>query len=750
MSEAIPSKKPSRSGRPSCLPLGALTLGILAAGACAQRPAADVSTEAPRVDVREIPNDAADTTDKLDLLFVLDNSASMADKQEVLAEAVPNLVTRLVTPRCLEDGIVKPRVGGECPAGSAEEFRPVRDLHVAVLTSSLGAFGNAAVCDDRPDGRNQNAHPKKTATGKDFLSWGSGLAANDAGETVAELSKPFEALVRSAGENGCGYEATMEAWYRFLVDPEPPIGFTDCGTNGCKSRGVDEAVLAARRAFLRPDSRVAIIQLGDENDCSVRDTGFGAFAIAKGLEQVLTPSSACETDPNSRCCLACEAGVPAECGNVCDSRGKQADDHINLRCHETKRRFGYDFLWGTERYVEGLTSMTVPRRSGGTAPNPLLRDASNPGYVRDPGTVFLGAITGLPYQDIAVEDERGFRYLSARELREQGRWDMLLGDPQASPLKLPSDPFMRETWEVRDGSRPLDGPAPGGLSPVAAGNVINGGDRVIAVTDPRGHSDLQFACTFALTSPFEPCTEPRGSAAEEKLCQGGNQVRAKAYPGTRFLEVLKGFAAKLRDLTPEGKGENNAVLGSICPKSYATGTVVDDDYGYNPAVNALVDRLKDALSAVCLSQPLEEAIAGGLPCTVVEATFAEGGCDCALEGRELLDGAVKEAVFSDMRAKGRCGGGGALPSCDDAGFCLCGLQELGKDSACANDAAGGDAGMEPGWCYVDPVNGYGTPEVLDALKCGAGAKQSLRIVGKDTPRKDASTFLACSVQEGEQ
>ena len=26
----------------------------------------------------------------------------------------------------------------------------------------------------------------------------------------------------AAGENGCGYEASLEAWYRFLVDPEPP------------------------------------------------------------------------------------------------------------------------------------------------------------------------------------------------------------------------------------------------------------------------------------------------------------------------------------------------------------------------------------------------------------------------------------------------------------------------------------------------------------------------------------------------
>jgi hypothetical protein len=35
---------------------------------------------------------------KVDLLFDIDNSSSMADKQEYLAKAIPDLVARLVTP----------------------------------------------------------------------------------------------------------------------------------------------------------------------------------------------------------------------------------------------------------------------------------------------------------------------------------------------------------------------------------------------------------------------------------------------------------------------------------------------------------------------------------------------------------------------------------------------------------------------------------------------------------------------------
>src|SRR5437762_605146 len=40
--------------------------------------------------------------DKVDLLFAIDNSASMGDKQALLAAAVPTLVGRLLNPRCVD------------------------------------------------------------------------------------------------------------------------------------------------------------------------------------------------------------------------------------------------------------------------------------------------------------------------------------------------------------------------------------------------------------------------------------------------------------------------------------------------------------------------------------------------------------------------------------------------------------------------------------------------------------------------
>ena len=85
---------------------------------------------------------------KIDLLFDIDNSASMADKQAYLAQAIPDLLRRLVTPNCVDSGGnatgVVADVSGNCPSGTTIEFAPVRDMHIGIVTSSLGPrLGNA-------------------------------------------------------------------------------------------------------------------------------------------------------------------------------------------------------------------------------------------------------------------------------------------------------------------------------------------------------------------------------------------------------------------------------------------------------------------------------------------------------------------------------------------------------------------------------------------------------------------------------
>src|SRR5688500_16182594 len=64
------------------------------------------------------------TTDKVDLLLVIDNSMSMADKQQVLAPSVVKLVRDLTNPPCIDaNGVRLPDAqqpaspADACPAG---------------------------------------------------------------------------------------------------------------------------------------------------------------------------------------------------------------------------------------------------------------------------------------------------------------------------------------------------------------------------------------------------------------------------------------------------------------------------------------------------------------------------------------------------------------------------------------------------------------------------------------------------------
>src|SRR4051812_33202317 len=59
--------------------------------------------------------------DKVDLLFAIDNSASMADKQEILAVALADMTEALTNPPCLDGDGLPVHVAGPstpCPAGS--------------------------------------------------------------------------------------------------------------------------------------------------------------------------------------------------------------------------------------------------------------------------------------------------------------------------------------------------------------------------------------------------------------------------------------------------------------------------------------------------------------------------------------------------------------------------------------------------------------------------------------------------------
>jgi hypothetical protein len=741
------------------------------------------------------------SVDKIDLLFMVDNSASMADKQEILKAAVPVLVGRLVSPICVDDtgaptgGSSDPT--GKCAVGSPE-FPPIGDIHVGIVTSSLGAHGGTVCAAPAPSAGQDNplndngellgsirpvgsntTDPTavfplaNTWNNSGFLAWDpSGKDVPPGTSDATTFGNTFADMIHATGQIGCGYEAQLEGWYRFLVDPEPPANVTRVGDatqrgsslvvnpdGSTTCNGCDMTLLAQRKAFLRPDSLVAIVMLTDENDCSIRDDGVGWFVSTSG-SPMPKATAVCASNPNDPCCRSCassETAPPSGCmplsaDPVCGTvpagqtyaTWDSLHDSLNLRCFDQRQRFGFDLLYETSRYVTGLTSPTLTLQSDGktVVTNPLYDSAGSTSAPRDPSLVFLAGIVGVPWQDIADQASlsgAGLNYLTAQDLVAQNRWATLLGDPTASPPVPPSDPFMIESIAPRSGTNPItNDPIVPATSMNPTASPINGHEQ-----NPTDMADLQFACTFQLGAP-KTCVpgDPACDCAATKsgdfslitaynspLCQppGGGaptniQNYAKGYPGARELQVLKDFGA-------------NGVVASICPKvTTSANAATDPNYGYNPAVNAIIERLKEALNGKCLPRPLQtDPTTHQVACEVIEAE--KSGCDCTLPGRGPADPTVIPAVQAQLQAAGTCGNAGQ-PACST--YCECAiLQDTGSDlTACEADQP-----AAPGYCYIDD------PSSPLLKNCPPNQKQLLRFVDSDathkTPAVGAVAFIAC-------
>jgi hypothetical protein len=142
---------------------------------------------------------------------------------------------------------------------------------------------------------------------------------------------------------------------------------------------------------------------------------------------------------------------------------------------------------------------------------------------------------------------------------------------------------------------------------VLAGNALNGrdydtsqGTASLVGSTPRA-DDLQYACIFPL-SPARDCSQldPNTDNCDcyqgvfdRPICEqnpgvsaaGTTQYWGKAYPGSRELQVLKDLGAKT----------TNSIVASICARN--VDRPEEPDFGYRPAVAAIIERLQSQLSA---------------------------------------------------------------------------------------------------------------------------------------------------------
>lgn len=616
-----------------------ISLGALAAmaatPACLTRP---VEAVEPRTTSTIIEQLGRSSVDKIDLLLAIDNSSSMADKQDILSLAVPDLVGRLVNPLCVDDAnqpAAQQPAGptADCPDGSQREFPSILDIHIGIVTSSLGGHGSDVCPDAIPhdtadcDGadatnttNDDHGHlvARKSACGGiqastyggglGFLAWDPAQKDKPAGVAdVKTISSELTELVHGIGQVGCGFESQNEAWLRFLVDPAPYKSIAVQGSSAVKA-GIDQALLKERADFLRPSSVLAIVLLTDENDCSAREGGqyyiFEQLSGPNGPYHLPPPRAECKTNPLDPCCKSCAqpAGAcPADLS--CSTQLDTLTDSVNLRCFDQKRRFGLEFLYPWQRYVNALTQPmidpTAADLGGSTAPNPIYSDLQ-PGdgdkTIRTTDLVFLAGIIGVPWQDVARDPTDLVKgYKSAAELAKADgngmtAWDVILGDPAA--YVAPKDPHMIEQIDPRPAGAkdPITGDAIAPPGSPAGADKINGHEYTNKLRD-----NLQYACVFDLPPvAVRDCSQGQiacdcdNPQNDDPLCSAnpndGNQptlqTRAKGYPGLRHLQILKGLG-------------DQGIVASVCAKQ--VGDPGAPDFGYRPAVAAIVERIRGHL-----------------------------------------------------------------------------------------------------------------------------------------------------------
>jgi len=517
----------------------------------------DVGDKGASEDDLAVPPTHKGFVDRVDLLFVVDNSLSMADKHAELARRVPELIKTLTAPD------IDPLTGKPV-------HRPVRDLHVAFISSSLGSYG-ASSCDPRVTNlhNDDRAHLLPRAGEQATSGWkverdagepipnacptlstASTLTwSNDPSDTTAqfhgtdgstEMQIAASCVMQTVREQGCGYEAPLEAMYRFLVDPAPYATaaakcmptIPDACEGEVVASGLDEQILAQRAAFLRPDSLLAVVLLSDENDASFQSAGNTWQPLGANHGGMPRGWAACAKVPddvednNALAALGCrscsESASDASCATPWPSTAPNVDSDIkNLRAFHQVQRYGRSFLWPVQRYIDGFTKRKVIGRDGKLLPNPIFE------YGRSLDLVVVAGILGVPPS--LVNDSTGM----PKPLTEAD-WTRAV-----SPDPTKRDPHMIESIVPRAGlARYVD---------TRTIDPVHGGER-------DTYFDLQYACIGVrhTASASDECGSPQGSPP---LCTSGLQTHFKAYPSVRELRVIHGIA---------GSG----FVASICDSTY--------------------------------------------------------------------------------------------------------------------------------------------------------------------------------------
>lgn len=275
-----------------------LAAGLLAG--CPDRTISEVIPEQGRVETKDIP---VNFNRNVDILFVIDDSPSMLDKQKNLADNFPNFINVLNT------------IQGGLP-----------DVHIGVVTSDMGTFGAADASPGPAIGMVNFGGCSGTGKSGNLQTYGAPVT----GAFILDIKQPdgsrqtnytgnladvFAQMAKGAGAGGCGFEQHLEA-ARHALNNNP-----------------------ANTGFVRDDAFLALIFIADEDDCSLNKTSLLANDSSLGPLQ------------SFRC---------TRFGITCDIGG-QTPDQMNQvgnkdQCHSNDSSQFLTNVQGFVDFVKGLKS----------------------------------------------------------------------------------------------------------------------------------------------------------------------------------------------------------------------------------------------------------------------------------------------------------------------------------------------------------------------------------------------------------
>lgn len=296
--------------------LGMAAIGLSLLAGCPDRTISEVNPQQGRVEFKDIP---ITVNRNIDILFVIDDSPSMADKQANLAANFPNFINVLNT---IEGGLPDVHIG---VVSSDVGTKATQDAAPGPAIGSIGQGGCSGTGDS---GNLQITGAPVQGTFISDIKLSSGMRQTN---YTGDLATVFGQMAR-VGAGGCGFEQHLESMRRALNNN------------------------TANAGFLRPDAFLAVIFIADEDDCSMSKSALlGPPSAALGPQQ----SFRC-----TRFGVTCDQGGGST--DAMNQVGTKGQCHPNENSQYLEKVQTYvDFLKGlktdpTKVIVAGIMGTTEP------------------------------------------------------------------------------------------------------------------------------------------------------------------------------------------------------------------------------------------------------------------------------------------------------------------------------------------------------------------------------------------------------